>query len=118
MNTHIYIVTEYGCNSSPSDMWTPHSKLFTDYKDAYEYFITVSPSIDETDVYYDTATHYINGKYDPNNTSTAYIVIENRCQTGEDGETNCAKRPRGAVIARCGTQGTQGTYGSPNPSLV
>ena len=27
-----YIVTEYGCNSSPSDMWTPISKVFKDWK--------------------------------------------------------------------------------------
>jgi len=102
MSTFIFIVTEYGCNSSPSAMWTPHSKLFPDYDSAYNYFITVSPSIDETDRYYETATHYINRNFDPTNTSAAYIVIENRCQTGEDGETNCAKRPRGAVIARYG----------------
>ena len=100
MTTFIFIVTEYGCNSSPSAMWVPHSKLFTSYESAYNYFITISPSIDKTERDYETATHYINGKYDPN--TFEYIVIENRCQTGDDGETNCAKRPRGAVIARYG----------------
>ena len=29
MDTQIvYIVTIYGCNSTPSDMWTPKSKIF------------------------------------------------------------------------------------------
>jgi len=98
-------VTEYGCNSSPSDMWTPLSKLFTDYKAAYEYFISLSPPMDKTDKDYETAVHYINYKYDPSIESTTYIVIENICQTGADGDgidTKCAKRPRGVVIARCG----------------
>ena len=94
----IFIVTEYGCNY-PIVMCVPHSKLFTDYETAYNHFITVSPPIDETERYYKTATHYINSKFDPNDTNTVCIV--NRCQTaGEDRETNCSQSPRGAVIAR------------------
>lgn len=97
----VYIVTEYGCNSSPSDMWIPRTELFADYETAYAHFIKLSPSIDTTDRYYDEARQYINGAYDPNGTSTEYIVIEDRCQLGE-GEWGGAKRPRGVVIARCG----------------
>ena len=96
-----YIVTEYGCNSSPIDMWIPRSIIFTDYVAAYEYFLSASPSIDKTQKYYESTTHYINEKYDPNSASTEYIIIENRCQTYDDGESNCAKRPFGVVIARC-----------------
>ena len=92
-----FIVTHYGCNSSPSAMWTPRTRLFTDYTDAYEYFISVAPSIDNTDI---EAVQYINVKYDSNETSAEYIVIEDRCQMGAD--DGGAKRPFGAVIARCG----------------
>lgn len=95
-----FIVTHYGCNSSPSAMWTPRTRLFMDYTEAYEYFISVAPSIDNTDRYYDEAVQYINGKYDSSETSAEYIVIEDRCQMGAD--DGGAKRPFGAVIARCG----------------
>ena len=27
-NQVVFIVTSYGCNSTPSDMWIPESKLF------------------------------------------------------------------------------------------
>ena len=36
MDKHVvFIVTCYGCNSTPSDMWIPRSKNFTKYEDAY-----------------------------------------------------------------------------------
>jgi hypothetical protein len=96
MNNYIYIVTHYGCNSTHNDMWIPCSKLFTDFTKAYENFLSIAPSIDDED---QLARRYINGSYDPNSTNVEYIVIEDRCQDGD-----CAKRPFGALIARCGTQ--------------
>ena len=98
---NIFIVTEYGCNSSPSDMWTPSSKLFSNYTEAYEYFLIVSPPIDHECQYYEEANKYVNSLYDPNSTNNGYIVIEDRCQSyGVDEDCNYAKRPYGAVIAR------------------
>lgn len=93
----LYIVTTYGCNSSPSELWIPMSKLFTTYEDAYSYFLKVSPSLDNK---YCKADQYIN--CDTTNTSTDYVVIENRVQISgyHYGDMNCAKRPEGAVISR------------------
>ncbi len=87
---HLFIVTHYGCNSSPSNMWTPSSKIFTDYKEAYTYFRDIAPELtDEDDL-------YVNKSYDPMSMSYDYIVIENRCQSSD------WKRPEGVVIARYG----------------
>ncbi len=98
---NVFIVTEYGCNSSPSDMWTPSSKLFSNYAEAYEYFLIVSPPIDRKCEYYEEANQYVNRAYDPNSTNNGYIVIEDRCQSYRGYEELCyAKRPYGAVIAR------------------
>lgn len=97
---NIFIVTEYGCNSSPSDMWTPSNKLFSNYEEAYEYFLKVSPTIDRECAYYQEADQHVNSSYDPNSTDV-YIFIESRCQTCHgDKDTSYAKRPYGAVIAR------------------
>ena len=86
MTTFVYTVTEYGCNSSPSAMWPPSVRIFTTYSAAYDYYVSVAPSLDE--VVIDKAPDKIG-------------VLEYTCQVGEDGERCCAKRPRGAVIARC-----------------
>jgi hypothetical protein len=77
-------------------MWIPCSELFTDFTKAYEYFLSIAPSIDDED---QLARRYVNGSYDPNSTNAKYIIIEDRCQDGD-----CVKRPFGALIARCGTQ--------------
>jgi hypothetical protein len=98
MDIPIYIVTHYGCNSSHNDMWIPRGKAFTDFAKAYEYFLSIAPSIDDEDEY-PLARRYVNGSYDPNSTNSEYIVIEDRCQDGD-----CVKRPFGALIARCGIQ--------------
>ena len=97
----IYIVTEYGCNCSLNDMWIPRSRLFINHADAYEYFISRSPSIDDKYIYYKMATQYVNCSYDPNSDNKEYTIIEDRHQlVGED--WNYAKRPFGALVARCG----------------
>ncbi len=94
-----YIVTQYGCNSSHNDMWTPRSTLFTNYTEAYDHFLLVAPCIDRENEYYQEATQYINNSCEPN---SAYILIEYRCQLGDGDKGNYAKRPYGALIARCG----------------
>lgn len=98
----IYIVTHYGCNSTPSDLWTPNTKLFTDYKDAYSYYLKISPFFNDKD---NEVERRVNEKYDHEDTTIKeYIVIENvRHKPGyHSGEQNRAKRPQGAVIARYG----------------
>ena len=80
-----------GCNSTPSNMWTPNSKIFLNYHQAYEYFLDMSPSLDDND---NIAKQFINTEY-----KDEYIVIENRVQIAgyHNGEGNCAKRPYGKI---------------------
>jgi hypothetical protein len=94
MNTFIYTVTEYGCNSSPSAMWPPSVRIFTTYSAAYDYYVSVAPSLDEK---WEAAERVVRDNKAPDKIG----VLEYTCQVGEDGERCCAKRPRGAVIARC-----------------
>ena len=99
-NPFIYIVTRYGCNSSPSDMWIPESKIFLNYEEAYDYFLEVSPSLDNKD---NMAEQFINGCHkEEQDEDKDYIVIENRKQVAgyHFEERGRAKRPVGAVIAR------------------
>ena len=97
-NQVVYIVTKYGCNSAPSDMWIPVSKIFVNYEDAYAYFLKVSPDLDNEE---NIAEQYINNKYNSEDMTEDYIIIENRVQIAGYGyEANRAKRPEGAVIAR------------------
>ena len=96
---YIYIVTCYGCNSTPSDLWTPYSKIFNDYVTAYEYFLSESPALDD-----DTnavAEKWYNEKHDEIKDQD-YVVIENRRQLSDcdDDDKGCAKRPKGTVIAK------------------
>jgi hypothetical protein len=97
-NQFLYIVTSYGCNSTPSDMWTPISNIFVNYEHAYAYFLKVAPDLDDEE---NKAEQYINIKYNAEDITKDYIVIENRVQIAGYGyEENRAKRPKGAVIAR------------------
>ena len=98
-NQVVYIVTIYGCNSTPSDMWTPQSYLFVKYEDAYSYFLKVAPPLDNE---WNKAEKFINSSYNTEDITNNYIIIENRVQISgyHCGEGNCAKRPEGAVISR------------------
>ncbi len=98
-NQVLYIVTVYGCNSSPNDMWTPKSKIFINYEDAYNYFLSQAPSLNDE---YNKASKYRNSNYNIEDTTNNYIIIENIVQIAgyHNGDGNCAKRPYGAVIAR------------------
>ena len=80
-------------------MWTPQTKLFINYEEAYNYFLKISPLLNDEE---NIAEQYINSKYNHDNLDDEYIVIENRVQTAGylEGNENCAKRPEGVVIAR------------------
>lgn len=93
MTTIVYTVTEYGCNSSPSDMWVPKVRIFTTYDAAYEHYKSVAPSPDPT--------WGATNKCAQKRADDEVGMIEYICQSGDDGERYCAKRPYGAVIARC-----------------
>lgn len=98
-NKFVYMVTWYGCNSTPSDLCIPETKLFSKYEEAYAYFLKISPSLDDK---YNKAEQFIHNKYNEEDISD-YINIETRVQVagyhcGEPGI--CAKRPEGAVIAK------------------
>jgi len=98
-NKIVYNVTTYGCNSDPSDLWTPRSKTFVNFDDAYAFFLSVSPDLDDES---NIAERYVNSLYNPDDLSADYIQIETRVQSSgyHFGQDNCAKRPLGAVISR------------------
>lgn len=82
-------------------MWIPQNKIFANYDDAYSYFLKVSPSLEDID---NEAEQYVNNNYKNEDITNEYVIIENRVQiagyhSGERG--SYAKRPQGAVIARC-----------------
>ena len=103
----LYIVTQYGCNSTPSEMWPPETDVFTDYEKAYKRFLGVSPCLNDEDNRAERTVHtedihnvkiegYTEGY------TEGYRLIESRVQVPGyyDGDGTCAKRPEGAVIAR------------------
>ena len=98
----VFIVTSYGCNSTPSDLWVPHSKIFTKYDEAYAYFLKESPPLDDED---NRAEQVINDTYKENDMTKDYVIMEYRVElagyhSGDRDSGNYAKRPQGAVIAR------------------
>lgn len=101
-NQFVYIVTNYGCNSTPSDLWEPLSKIFINYEEAYKYFLKISPSLTDEE---NKSKQNINSKYNEELmiSDKDYIIIENRVQIAgyHYGDMCCAKRPEGALIARC-----------------
>jgi hypothetical protein len=100
----IYIVTYYGCDSTPISLVTPESKLFKIFRDAHEYFLQISPDVNDGDNY---AGKYIS-KFDSSKINEKYSIIEVRVQTDcyhidydNDYDILYSKRPSGAVFARC-----------------
>jgi hypothetical protein len=95
----VFIVTSYGCNSTPSDLWVPHSKIFKKYDEAYAYFLKMSPPLDDED---NIAEQVVNDTYKEDDMTKDYVIIENRVELAgyHCGDGRYAKRPRGAVIAR------------------
>jgi len=74
-------------------MWPPSVRIFATYEAALDYYKSVAPSLDEEWEAAEKVTRDLG--------DDAVGVIEYTCQVGDDGERCCAKRPRGAVIARC-----------------
>jgi len=102
---YLYVVTEYGCNSTPSDLIVPSCTLFENYEYAYEYFLRVSPDLNDP---YNKATKFRNDKFDPLSTefNSNEILIENRVQIScflgdENDQGSYAKRPSGVSISKC-----------------
>jgi hypothetical protein len=96
----VFIVTSYGCNSTPSDMWVPHSKIFTKYDEAYAYFLKMSPPLNDK---YNIAEQVVNDTYKEDDRTKDFVIIENRVELAGyhcGGSGYYAKRPKGAVIAR------------------
>jgi hypothetical protein len=95
---YVFIVTCYGCNSTPSDLWVPRSKTFTKYDEAYAYFLKMSPPLDDK---YNIAKQVIHDTYKEE--TQDYVVMEHRVELAGyhcGGSGHYAKRPKGAVIAR------------------
>ena len=67
----LYVVTEYGCNSSPNNLWTPRNTIFKVFNDAYEYFISVSPELNDA---YITAEKYI-AEFNVSDLSKYQVVV-------------------------------------------
>ncbi len=93
----MFIVTYYGCNIKDHDrvVWSPESKLFITYEEAYKYYIHAtnifSKNYDESTT---TTYTFTNTHYDPNSTSGEYIVIQSRKDVGDEVDY--------ILIARCG----------------
>ena len=97
---YVFIVTCYGCNSTPSDMWIPRSKTFTKYDEAYAYFLKMSPPLDDP---YNIAKQVVNDRYKEDDWTQDYVIMEHRVELAGyhcGGSGHYAKRPQGAVIAR------------------
>ena len=89
---YIYVVTEYGSNSTPGDLWTPISRVFTSRDAAYKHFQKVSPQMQEEDF---RVTRYAitSEEFDAKVAKKEdHIVIEVNFN-------GLMKRPDGAVIA-------------------
>jgi hypothetical protein len=92
---YVYVVTEYGSNSTPGDLWTPISKVFVSRDAAYKHFQKVSPPMDFEDDDDFPVTRYAitSEEYDAKVAKKEErIVIEVNFNGG-------LKRPDGAVIA-------------------
>lgn len=53
MNTEIYIVTEFGCDSGYNDMYTPRNSLFENREEAYKYYTNIKDEIIKEKVEYE-----------------------------------------------------------------
>ena len=83
----LYVVTSYGCNSTPSEMWSPKNWVFINYDKAYQKYLEIRP--------------------DPNDLENQAEILKS-----EDWEDcfqlpgyhhdygNFAKRPEGAIIRK------------------
>jgi len=99
MNQVVFVVTHYGCNSTPSDLISPDTKLFSNYEEAYAYFLKISPCLNDEE---NKAEQFRYNNYEKEDIHK-YINIETRVQlAGYHSGLGAvrAKRPYGVVIAR------------------
>ena len=91
---YVYVVTRYGSNSTPGDLWTPISSVFLSRELAYKHFQKVSPPMDfEDDDDFPITKYAISSEdYDAKVAKKEdHILIEVKFNGG-------LKRPDGAVI--------------------
>lgn len=93
----MFIVTHFGSDSS-GDLWTPKSRFFSDYDEAFQHFLSLAPDLTDEDNEAEQITNPKFPKYD----HPSYVVLEVRVQKGGYlmGSPNCSKRPFGVLIAR------------------
>ena len=99
----IYTVVHFGCDSSPSDMWVPTTRVFTDEKQAYEYYHSICPAYDPDDDDEDDdeddgffSTRKWCDKADKHNLDNGECIMQ--LSGYHDSIPNRAKRPEGALI--------------------
>jgi hypothetical protein len=86
----VYVVTEFGCNSSYNDMYPPYTKVFIDRDKAYEYYFQcVKPLIEASQLH----DKYCNCGVPIQN----YKNKDSECVIQEGGDDG-AKRPLGIKI--------------------
>ena len=91
---YVYVVTRYGSNSTPGDLWTPISSVFLSRELAYKHFQKVSPPMDFEDDDDFPVTRYAitSEEFDAKVAKKEdHILIEVKFNGG-------LKRPDGAVI--------------------
>jgi nitrate reductase alpha subunit len=102
----MYIVTHFGCNSTPGSLWTPKSWVFDNYPKAYEKYLEICPDAADMNNY--TRTYEFT--FTPEDLNKSHWPIANciqeagypRVDTLADGtRISYAKRPYGASIIRC-----------------
>ncbi len=78
----VYVVAEFGCNSSHNDMYPPSVKVFKSKTEAYEYYSMIKRNLYSDDIEYPIKVH----EYTCKN-------CESAIQDGDD-----VKRPQGVSI--------------------
>lgn len=89
MNTDIYIVTEFGCDSGYNDMYTPKNSLFENREEAYKYYTNIKDEIIKDKLEYDI-DFWIDYKLKDNG----------ECIIQKGIDKNGAKRPIGVMIKK------------------
>ena len=79
---YVYVVTEFGCNSSHNDMYPPSVKVFKSKTEAYEYYNSIKKTLYSDDPDYPIKVH-----------EYTYATCESAIQDGDD-----VKRPQGVSI--------------------
>jgi len=100
-----YIVTIFGCNSTPNDMWYPETYGFTEFTKAYEYYLKRMPNVNDLTNY---AVRYIPTFEVAKLHQPSMIIDTCKQEAGypslnmkDDGTIiSFAKRPYGAVLSR------------------